>query len=118
MRGEQRPTSSETSRWLKALKSRPTRVSGESAIGTSAKAADQSCRDGTARRAGDREDRHVVIERVRGEGAQGALEALHRPGRVARAGKLGPQPLLAEAPVLALGLDDAIGDHHQLLAGL
>src|SRR5438128_11847621 len=100
MRGEQSPTISPMSRWLKALNSRPTRVSGDSVIDAGVIPADQCRGNRAACRAGDREDRHVVVERVRGESAEGAFETLNRPRWVAGPRELGAQPLLAKAPVL------------------
>src|SRR6476469_2194029 len=118
MRAEQSSTISSASRWLKALKSRPTRVSAASAIAAEAEAADEWRRHCAFGRAGDREYRHVVIQPVGGKGAQRAFQALHRPGWVAGTDELSPQALLAKAPLFAFGLDDAIGGHHQLLPRL
>src|ERR1700709_1723178 len=118
MRGEQSPTISPMSRWLKALKSRPPRLPGASALGAGVIPADQCRGNRATRRAGDSEDRHVIVKRVGGESAQGPLEALHRTRRVDRPRERGAHSLLAKPPVIALGLDDAIGGHHQLLARL
>src|SRR3954463_14794762 len=100
MREEQSATISPASRWLKALKSRPTRVSGASAIAADTDSTGEGRGNRALSRAGTRQDRHVVVERVGGEGAQCALESLHRPGGIARSGKLRPQTILAKAPRL------------------
>src|SRR6187551_3313448 len=109
MPGEQSSTISPASRWLKALKRRPTSFSGVSAIVANTGSTDEGGRAyRSLNRSGDREDRHVVIELVGREGAQCAFEPLYGPGGVTGAGKLGPQAVLAKAPCLTLSLDDAV----------